>query len=174
MHFLIRTCFLCICFYTYTLPFSRHILYVYIFLIQTCFYTYIFFLSRHVLYVYIFLTHTFFIRICFSYPCICFSYPCIFFYISSRCIIQKSYQFVNVLLFVYAYLLNFINRLIIKHILFTIHGYTKHRKEFFIYLNPLSPHFFTRGSRSPRSVTSCFFVSITVYLIMVSDRYNRL
>ena len=167
MHFLIRTCFLCICFYTYTLPFSIHILYIYIFLIQTCFYTYIFFLSRHVLYVYIFLTHTFFIRICFSYPCI-------FFYISSRCIIQKSYQFVNVLLFVYAYLLNFINRLIIKHILFTIHGYTKHRKEFFIYLNPLSPHFFTRGSRSPRSVTSCFFVSITVYLIMVSDRYNRL
>ena len=153
-------------------------LYVYASFFQTCFiriyfsypdmfYTYIFFLSRHVLYVYIFLTHTFFIRICFSYPCI-------FLYISSRCIIQKSYQFVNVLLFVYAYLLNFINRLIIKHILFTIHGYTKHRKEFFIYLNPLSPHFFTRGSRSPRSVTSCFFVSITVYLIMVSDRYNRL
>ena len=144
MHFLIRTCFLCICFYAYTLPFSRHI----------------------------------FIRIYFSYPYvfihICFSYPCIFSYISSRCIIQKSYQFVNVLLFVYAYLLNFINRLIIKHILFTIHGYTKHRKEFFIYLNPLSPHFFTRGSRSPRSVTSCFFVSITVYLIMVSKRYDRL
>lgn len=135
-------------------------------------YTYMF------LYVYIFLIQTCFIRIYFPYPYvfirICFSYLCIFFYISSRCIIQKSYQFVNVLLFVYAYLLNFINRLIIKHILFTIHGYTKYRKEFFIYLNPLSPHFFTRGSRSPRSVTSCFFVSITVYLIMVSDRYNRL
>lgn len=130
------------------------------------------------LYVYASLFQTCFIRIYFSYPYvfirICFSYLCIFFYISSRCIIQKSYQFVNVLLFVYAYLLNFINRLIIKHILFTIHGYTKYRKEFFIYLNPLSPHFFTRGSRSPRSVTSCFFVSITVYLIMVSDRYNRL
>ena len=141
---------------------------VYTSLFQTYFYTYIFFLSRNV-----------FIRIYFSYPYV--FYPHMFFlsmhiflYISSRCIIQKSYQFVNVLLFVYAYLLNFINRLIIKHILFTIHGYTKHRKEFFIYLNPLSPHFFTRGSRSPRSVTSCFFVSITVYLIMVSDRYNRL
>ena len=131
------------------------------FLIRTCFYVSVFmrihfpfpdiFLSA-----YVFLIHAYFL------------------YISSRCIIQKTYQFVNVLLFVYAYLLNFINRLIIKHILFTIHGYTKHRKEFFIYLNPLSPHFFTRGSRSPRSVTSCFFVSITVYLIMVSDRYNRL
>mgnify|MGYP004456977807 CR=1 FL=1 len=153
-------------------------LYVYASLFQTYFYTYIFFLSRNV-----------FIRIYFSYPEMFYTYiffpyvfyPHMFFlsmhiflYISSRCIIQKSYQFVNVLLFVYAYLLNFINRLIIKHILFTIHGYTKHRKEFFIYLNPLSPHFFTRGSRSPRSVTSCFFVSITVYLIMVSDRYNRL
>ena len=129
---------------------------VYASLFQTYFYTYIFFLPIH------FYPHMFFLSMH------------IFLYISSRCIIQKSYQFVNVLLFVYAYFLNFINRLIIKHILFTIHGYTKHRKEFFIYLNPLSPHFFTRGSRSPRSVTSCFFVSITVYLIMVSDRYNRL
>ena len=168
MHFLIRTCFLCICFYTYTLPFSRHVfiriyfsypdmfLYVHIFLIQTCF------IRIYFSYPYVFYPHMFFLSMH------------IFLYISSRCIIQKSYQFVNVLLFVYAYLLNFINRLIIKHILFTIHGYTKHRKEFFIYLNPLSPHFFTRGSRSPRSVTSCFFVSITVYLIMVSNRYNRL
>ena len=131
-------------------------LYVYASLFQTYFYTYIFFLPIRFLSAYVFLIHAYFL------------------YISSRCIIQKSYQFVNVLLFVYAYLLNFINRLIIKHILFTIHGYTKHRKEFFIYLNPLSPHFFTRGSRSPRSVTSCFFVSITVYLIMVSNRYNRL
>ena len=129
---------------------------VYTSLFQTYFYTNIFFLPIR------FYPHMFFLSMH------------IFLYISSRCIIQKSYQFVNVLLFVYAYLLNFINRLIIKHILFTIHGYTKHRKEFFIYLNPLSPHFFTRGSRSPRSVTSCFFVSITVYLIMVSDRYNRL
>ena len=113
------------------------------------FYTYIFFLSRHV-----------FIRICFSYPCI-------FSYISSRCIIQKSYQFVNVLLFVYAYLLNFINRLIIKHILFTIHGYTKHRKEFFIYLNPLSPHFFTRGSRSSPFCYLLFFcVQNCIFIVM--------
>ena len=146
MHFLIRTCFLCICFYTYTLPFSRHV-----------------FIRIYFSYPYVFYPHMFFLSILIFYS-----------YISSRCIIQKSYQFVNVLLFVYGYLLNFINRLIIKHILFTIHGYTKHRKEFFIYLNPLSPHFFTRGSRSPRSVTSCFFVSITVYLIMVSDRYHRL
>ena len=137
MHFLIRTCFLYL------------FLYVYAFLIQAYFYTYIFFLSIRAFY-----PHMFFVSMHFSY-------------ISSRCIIQKSYQFVNVLLFVYAYLLNFINRLIIKHILFTIHGYTKHRKEFFIYLNPLSPHFFTRGSRSPRSVTSCFFVSVTVYLYLV-------
>ena len=156
MHFLIRTCFLCICFYAYTLPFSRHIFIRIYFSYPEMFYTYIFFLPIRFLSAYVFLILAYFL------------------YISSRCIIQKSYQFVNVLLFVYAYLLNFINRLIIKHILFTIHGYTKHRKEFFIYLNPLSPHFFTRGSRSPRSVTSCFFVSITVYLIMVSDRYNRL
>ena len=64
----------------------------------------------------------------------------------------------------------FINTKLFEHNLYTNNLYSNHCKEFFIYLNPLSPHFFARGSRSSPfcyllffCVQNCIFI-ITFYI----------
>lgn len=61
----------------------------------------------------------------------------------------------------------FINTKLFEHNLYTNNLYSNHCKEFFIYLNPLSPHFFARGSRSSPFCYLLFFcVQNCIFIVM--------